>query len=188
VLLVLPWAVPSYVTALAWKGMFHRQFGAVNAILTALGAEPVSWFSHFATAFSANVATNVWLGFPFMMVVTLGALTGISREVLEAAEVDGASRWQRFWGVTLPLLKPTMLPAVVLGSIWTFNMFNVVFLVSGGEPDGSTDILVSDAYRWAFTRDAQYGYAAAYAVLIFLILAGGSRLLTRVGGAKEAQA
>ena len=188
VLLVLPWAVPSYVTALAWKGMFHRQFGAVNALLAAVGAEPVSWFSHFATAFSANVATNVWLGFPFMMVVTLGALTGIPREVLEAAEVDGATRWQRFWGVTVPLLKPTMLPAVVLGSIWTFNMFNVVFLVSGGEPDGSTDILVSDAYRWAFTRDAQYGYAAAYAVLIFLLLAGGSRLLSRVGGGKEAKA
>jgi len=183
VLLVLPWAVPSYVTALAWKGMFHRQFGAVNAVLVALGAEPVSWFSHFATAFAANVATNVWLGFPFMMVVTLGALTSIPREVLEAAEVDGATRWQRFWGVTLPLLRPSMLPAVVLGSVWTFNMFNVVFLVSGGEPDGSTDILVSDAYRWAFTRDAQYGYAAAYAVLIFVILAGGARLLSRVGGA-----
>ncbi len=186
VLLVLPWAVPSYVTALAWKGMFHRQFGAVNAVLGALGVEPVSWFSHFATAFAANVATNVWLGFPFMMVVTLGALTSISKEVLEAAEVDGATRWQRFWGVTVPLLRPTMLPAVVLGSVWTFNMFNVVFLVSGGEPDGTTDILVSDAYRWAFTRDAQYGYAAAYAVLIFLILAGGSRLLSRVGGAPEA--
>ncbi len=96
--------------------------------------------------------------------------------MLEAAEVDGATRWQRFWGVTLPLLKPTLLPAVVLGSVWTFNMFNVVFLVSGGEPDGTTDILVSEAYRWAFTRDAQYGYAAAYAVLIFLILAGGSRV------------
>jgi arabinogalactan oligomer/maltooligosaccharide transport system permease protein len=188
VLLVLPWAVPSYVTALAWKGMFHRQFGAVNAVLTALGAQPVSWFSHFATAFAANVATNVWLGFPFMMVVTLGALTSIPREVLEAAEVDGATRWQRFWGVTVPLLRPSMLPAVVLGSVWTFNMFNVVFLVSGGEPDGTTDILVSDAYRWAFTRDAQYGYAAAYAVLIFFILAGGSRLLSRVGGAKEAAA
>ena len=181
VLLVLPWAVPSYVTALAWKGMFHRQFGAINAILSWLGVQPVSWFSHFSTALAANVATNTWLGFPFMMVVTLGALTSIPREVLEAAEVDGATRWQRFRGVTVPLLKPTMLPAVVLGSVWTFNMFNVVFLVSGGEPDGTTDILVSDAYRWAFTRDAQYGYAAAYAVLIFLILAGGSRLLSRVG-------
>lgn len=188
VLLVLPWAVPSYVTALAWKGMFHRQFGAVNAVLGALGVQPVSWFSHFSTALAANVATNVWLGFPFMMVVTLGALTSIPKDVLEAAEVDGATRWQRFWGVTVPLLRPTMLPAVALGAVWTFNMFNVVFLVSGGEPDGTTDILVSDAYRWAFTRDAQYGYAAAYAVLIFGILAVGSRLLSRAGGGKEAAA
>ncbi|MEO5726631.1 MAG: sugar ABC transporter permease, partial [Byssovorax sp.] len=170
VLLVVPWAVPSYVTALVWKGMFHRQFGAVNALLALVGAPPVSWFSRFATAFTANVVTNAWLGFPFMMVVTLGALAAIPREVLEAAEVDGATPWQRFTRVTFPLLRPTLAPAVVLGAVWTFNMFNVVFLVSGGEPDGRTEILVSEAYRWAFTRENQYGYAAAYAVLIFLML------------------
>jgi arabinogalactan oligomer/maltooligosaccharide transport system permease protein len=187
VLLILPWAVPSYVTALAWKGMFHRQFGAVNAILRGVGLEPVSWFSHFSTAFAANVATNVWLGFPFMMVVVMGALTSIPRDVLEAADVDGATPWQRFRLVTLPLLRPALLPAVVLGAVWTFNMFNVVFLVSGGEPDGTTDILVSEAYRWAFTRDAQFGYAAAYAVLIFALLAAGSKLMAKkLGGAEEA--
>lgn len=177
VLLIVPWAVPSYVSALAWKGMFHRQLGAVNAVLGLFGVEPIAWFSQFATAFAANVATNVWLGFPFMMVVTLGALAAIPREVLEAAEVDGATRWQRFWHVTFPLLRPTLAPAVVLGAVWTFNMFNVVFLVSGGEPDGRTDILVSEAYRWAFTRQAQYGYASAYAVLIFFLLLLTTRLL-----------
>ena len=182
-LLVLPWAVPSYVTALAWKGMFHRQFGAVNALLALFGAPPVSWFAKFSTALTANVTTNVWLGFPFMMVVTLGALTSIPKEVMEAAEIDGATRWQRFWRVTLPLLRPALLPSVILGAIWTFNMFNVVFLVSGGEPDGKTDILVSDAYRWAFTRDAQYGYAAAYAVLIFGLLWLMTRAAARVGRA-----
>ena len=187
VLLILPWAVPSYVTALAWKGMFHRQFGAVNAILVALGAEPVSWFAKFSTAFTANVATNVWLGFPFMMVVVMGALTSIPKDVLEAAEVDGATRWQTFRLVTLPLLRPTLLPAVVLGSVWTFNMFNVVFLVSGGEPDGKTDILVSEAYRWAFARNAQFGYAAAYAVIIFGLLALMTRVLGRVGKGEEAK-
>ena len=188
VLLILPWAVPSYVTALAWKGMFHRQFGAVNAILVAVGAEPVSWFAKFSTAFTANVATNVWLGFPFMMVVVMGALTSIPKDVLEAAEVDGATRWQAFRLVTLPLLRPTLLPAVVLGSVWTFNMFNVVFLVSGGEPDGSTDILVSEAYRWAFARNAQFGYAAAYAVIIFGLLALMSRVLGKIGKDTEAKA
>jgi arabinogalactan oligomer / maltooligosaccharide transport system permease protein len=181
VLLIVPWAVPSYVTALAWRGMFSRQFGAVSALLELLGIEPFSWWARFPTAFAANVATNVWLGFPFMMVVTLGALTAVPREVLEAAEVDGASRWQRLTRVTIPIIVPNMLPAVLLGAIWTFNMFNVVFLVSGGEPDGTTDILVSEAYRWAFTRQAQYGYAAAYAVLIFLLLFFGSRLMARIG-------
>lgn len=173
VLLILPWAVPSYVTALAWKGMFHQQYGAINALL----GTQTSWFATFSGAFTANVSTNVWLGFPFMMVVVMGALTSIPKDVLEAAEVDGATRWQSFWLVTLPLLRPTLLPAVILGSVWTFNMFNVIFLVSGGEPDGTTDILVSEAYRWAFARNAQFGYAAAYAVIIFGLLVVMSRVL-----------
>jgi len=182
VLLILPWAVPNYVTALAWKGMFHRQFGAVRALTDTLGGalglelEPIAWFAQFSTAFTANLATNVWLGFPFMMVVAIAALTAVPRDVLEAAEVDGATRFQRFWKVTLPMVRPSLLPAVVLGAIWTFNMFNVVFLVSGGEPDGQTDILVTEAYRWAFTRQAQYGYAAAYSVLIFLLLFSATRV------------
>ncbi|HHH10549.1 MAG TPA: extracellular solute-binding protein, partial [Sorangium sp.] len=191
VLLIVPWAVPNYVTALAWKGMFHRQFGAVTALThtlndaVGLSLTPISWFSQFSTAFTANVATNVWLGFPFMMVVTMAAMTSVPHAVLEAAEVDGASRWQRFRLVTLPLLWPSMLPAAVLGAIWTFNMFNVVFLVSGGAPDGQTDILVSEAYRWAFTRQAQYGYAAAYAVLIFLLLFGVTKVPGWIAGRKQ---
>jgi arabinogalactan oligomer/maltooligosaccharide transport system permease protein len=171
VLLIVPWAVPNYITALIWKGMFHRQFGAINGILAALGITPISWFSRFWTAFIANVTTNVWLGFPFMMVVTLGALSRIPKELEEAAALDGATRWQRLRHVVLPLLGPALLPAAILGAVWTFNMFNIVFLVSGGEPDGATDILVSQAYRWAFTRGHRYGYAAAYGVLIFALLA-----------------
>lgn len=183
VLLIVPWAVPSYVTALAWKGMFHRQFGAVTGLILwlnrALGfdMEPIAWFSRFSTAFTANLATNIWLGFPFMMVVTLGALTAVPEDVLEAAKVDGATRWQRLRLVTLPMIRPSLAPAVIMGAIWTFNMFNVIYLVSGGEPDGTTEILVSEAYRWAFTREAQYGYAAAYSVLIFLLLSGVTRLI-----------
>jgi arabinogalactan oligomer/maltooligosaccharide transport system permease protein len=180
-LLIVPWAVPNYITALIWKGMFHRQFGAVNGLLAAIGITPISWFSKFTTAFAANVTTNVWLGFPFMMVVTLGALGRIPRELEEAAALDGATRWQRLRHITLPLLWPAMLPSVLLGAIWTFNMFNIVFLVSGGEPDGATEILVSQAYRWAFTRGHRYGYAAAYAVLIFIVLAIQTALARRAG-------
>ncbi|HVE12565.1 MAG TPA: extracellular solute-binding protein [Elusimicrobiota bacterium] len=170
ILLILPWAVPNYITALMWKGMFHRQFGALNGILVALGLHPISWFSRFSTAFAANVITNTWLGFPFMMVVCLGALQSIPQDLYEAAEVDGASAWTRFRRITLPLLRPALAPSIVLGIVWTFNMFNIIFLVSGGDPGGSTDILVSEAFRWAFQRNEQYGFAAAYSVLIFLIL------------------
>ena len=181
VLLILPWAVPNYITALIWKGMFNRQFGAINGLLEMVGVEPVSWFSKFSTAFTANLVTNTWLGFPFMMVVTLGALQAIPRDLEQAAEVDGASGWQRFRHVTLPLLKPALLPAVVLGSVWTFNMFNIIYLVSAGEPDASTEILISEAYKWAFSRGSRYGYAAAYSVLIFGVLLlyskGSNRLL-----------
>jgi arabinogalactan oligomer/maltooligosaccharide transport system permease protein len=179
VLLIVPWAVPNYITALIWKGMFHRQFGAINGMLVWLGLQPVSWFSQFSTAFCANLLTNVWLGFPFMMVVTLGALSRIPKELEEAAALDGASRWQRFRHVILPLLKPALMPSVLLGAVWTFNMFNIVFMVSEGEPDGSTNILVTDAYRWAFRRGHRYGYAAAYAVLIFAVLAIQSALSKR---------
>ena len=184
VLLILPWAVPNYITALIWKGMFHRQFGAINSLLEALGLQPVSWFSQFSTAFAANLVTNTWLGFPFMMVVTLGALQAIPRDLEQAAEVDGATGWQRFRHVTLPLLKPALLPAVVLGSVWTFNMFNIIYLVSGGEPDASTEILISEAYKWAFERGDRYGYAAAYSVLIFGVLLVYSRGTNHVMGRK----
>jgi arabinogalactan oligomer/maltooligosaccharide transport system permease protein len=184
VLLIIPWAVPNYITALIWKGMFHRQFGAINGLLGWMGLEPVSWMGSFTTAFAANLTTNTWLGFPFMMVVTLGALQSIPRDLEQAAEVDGATGWQRFRHVTLPLLMPALTPAVLLGSVWTFNMFNIIFLVSGGEPDGSTEILISEAYRWAFTRGHRYGYAAAYAVLIFGVLILWSRAANRLAGRK----
>ncbi|MEK7388386.1 MAG: extracellular solute-binding protein [Elusimicrobiota bacterium] len=187
VVLIVPWAVPNYITALIWKGMFHRQFGAVNGLLQALHLEPISWFTQFSTAFAANLVTNTWLGFPFMMVVCLGALQSIPAELYEAAEVDGATSWQKFRNITLPLLRPTLLPAVILGSVWTFNMFNIIYLVSGGEPGGATDILVSESYRWAFQRNEQYGFAAAYSVLIFLVLLTWSSFTKRLTrGAQDA--
>ncbi|MBI4817818.1 MAG: sugar ABC transporter permease [Deltaproteobacteria bacterium] len=169
VLLIVPWAIPNYITALIWKGMFHRQFGAINFLLDALGFEPVAWFQTFWPSFLTNLSTNTWLGFPFMMVVSLGSLQSIPADLYEAAEVDGSTRWQRFRYITLPLLKPALVPAIIVGTVWTFNMFNIIYLVSGGAPNGATDILITDAFRWAFERD-RYGYAAAYSTIIFLLL------------------
>ncbi|MCB9639457.1 MAG: sugar ABC transporter permease [Myxococcales bacterium] len=190
VLLILPWAIPNYITALIWKGMFNKEVGTINALLQAVGVEGVSWFTNTSTAFAANLATNTWLGFPFMMVVSLGALQSIPSDLYEAADVDGANRWQKFRYITLPLLKPALFPAVILGCIWTFNMFNIIYLVSGGEPAGSTDILITEAYRWAFQRlnaskAAAYGYAAAYSTIIFLILLVYSLTTNRLTKATE---
>jgi len=188
VLLILPWAVPSYITALVFKGLFNTQLGAINALLVSLGFSPVSWFDSFVPAFAANLSTNVWLGFPFMMVTIMGALQAIPSDLYEAARVDGAGPWRRFVSVTLPLVGPSLVPAVVLGTIWTFNMFNVVFLVSEGQPEGATDILVTEAYRWAFMRNGRYGYAAAYSLVIFGILLLYSALTKRLLAARFAEA
>ncbi len=187
VLLILPWAIPNYITALIWNGMFQGEYGAINGLLEMLGVGGVSWFSQWATAFTANVCTNTWLGFPFMMVVALGALESIPRDMYEAAEVDGASAWQRFWHITLPHLRPALAPAMVLGAIWTFNMFNVIYLVSDGQPGGSTNILVTQAYRWAFKRGERYGLASAYATIIFVILLAWTILGTRAHKAEASR-
>ncbi|MFZ9887507.1 MAG: extracellular solute-binding protein [Myxococcota bacterium] len=179
VLFILPWAVPNYITALIWKGMFHPEFGAINA---ALGLEGFSWMNSTWTAFMANLVTNTWLGFPFMMVTALGGLTAIPRDLYEAAELDGESPIKQLTSITLPLLRPVLAPAIVLGSVWTFNMFNIIYLVSGGQPGGGTDILITEAFRWAFERGqgGAFGYASAYSTLIFLMLLGYSVAANRV--------
>jgi len=172
VLLILPWAVPSYITALTWRGMFNIDYGAVNIILkNVFGLEPISWLIDPTNAFIATIITNVWLGIPFMMIIALGGLQSIPQELYEAASIDGASAWQQFKSITLPLLRPVMVPAITLGIVWTFNNINVVWLVSnGGQPGDQTHILVSFVYRAAFNL-YRYGYAAAFSFLIFLMLA-----------------
>ncbi len=119
-----------------------------------------------------------------MMVVSLGALQSIPGALYDAADVDGASAWQKFRHITLPLLKPALFPAIILGSIWTFNMFNVIYLVSGGGPDHSTEILITDAYR-AFAELNRYGLAAAYSVIIFVILFLYTVMTNRITKATE---
>jgi len=170
-LLILPWAVPQYITALTWRGLFHSEFGDINLMLTRwLHLPPVNWLKTLPGSFTACAVTNIWLGVPFMMIVALGGLQSIPRQLWEAADVDGASALRKFFHITLPLLKPVLIPAVVLGTIWTFNNLNVVWLVTnGGEPADQMHILVSYVYRSAFFL-YRYAYAAALSMIIFLIL------------------
>ena len=184
ILLILPWAIPNYITALVWRGMFHPQFGVINQFLQMFGLQPVAWFDGVFSAFMTGLVTNAWLSFPFMMVVILGALQSISKDMYEAAEVEGATRWQQFRSITLPLLRPTLVPSIILSVVWTFNMFNIIFLVSGGEPGGANEILITKAYKIAF-ENYQYAYAAAYSTVIFIILLVYGYFQTRMTRATE---
>ncbi len=169
-LLILPWAVPQYITALTWRGMFNSEYGAINLLLEQVVGVQITWLSTEWGAFSACLIANIWLGFPFMMIIALGGLQSIPDELYEAADIDGASSWLKFRNITMPLLKPVMVPAITLGVIWTFNNFNIVWLISnGGEPSDTTHILVSWVYKSAFTY-FRMGYAAAFSMIIFAIL------------------
>jgi arabinogalactan oligomer/maltooligosaccharide transport system permease protein len=185
VLLILPWAIPNYITALIWKGMFHQQFGVINQAIQMFGGAPIAWFDGVFSSFMTGLITNGWLSFPFMMVITLGALQSIPADLYEAATIDGADRWQQFRHVTLPSLKPTLIPAIIISVVWTFNMFNVIYLVSAGEPAGANEILITKSYKIAF-EEYRYGYAAAYSVVIFFILVFYGIFQTKMTRATEA--
>ncbi len=181
-ILLLPWAIPAYISVLVWRGMFDPNYGFINY---ALGTN-INWLGEFPYAFLAVLVTNVWLGFPFMMMIFLGGLQSIPKELYEAADIDGFTRWQKFRHITLPMLKPVITPAVLLGFIWTFNMFNVIYLMTGGGPQaagnfsaGQTDLLITFVYNKAF-KDWMFGYAAAYSVVIFLIILSFSVIYTRI--------
>jgi len=125
----------------------------------------------------AVCVTNIWLGVPFMMITLLGGLQGIPEELYEAAQIDGASKWRQFWSVTLPMLKPVAMVTVLLGIVWTFNMFNIIYLVTQDNPH--TDILATFAFKAFFVR-GEYGLACAYAVVILVCLAAFSLLYLKM--------
>jgi arabinogalactan oligomer/maltooligosaccharide transport system permease protein len=182
--LILPWAIPQVIAVLAWRGEFHFEFGFMNIMLTRIGLEPIKWLTDPFWNFSAMCVVNIWLGIPFMMVILLGGLQSISREYYEAAEIDGANSFQQFLHVTLPLLQPVLTPAIVLGTIWTFNNFNVPFFINQFELETS-DILVTALFRAAFQYN-RYGFSAAFAFVIFIILLLYSIFYIRAtGGLKE---
>lgn len=179
-LLIIPWAIPQVIAVLAWRGEFHFEYGYFNIILNSLGFMPIEWKASPIWNFVAMVMTNVWLGIPFMMVILLGAMQSISGEYYEAAEMDGASGVQQWRHITLPLIQPVLTPAVILGTIWTFNNFNVPYFINQNELETS-DILVTALFRAAFEYN-RYGFSAAFAFVIFLLLLLYSVVYIRVTG------
>jgi arabinogalactan oligomer / maltooligosaccharide transport system permease protein len=168
-ILLVPWAVPTFISALVWRYLYNVPNGFFDQVLRAIGIDGPAWLGDPTWAKVSVIGVNVWLGIPFMMVAILGGLQSIDTDLLDAAAVDGASNLRRFWDVTLPGLRPVAATVVLLGIIWTFNMFNPIFLITQGGPADSTQILVTYAYRY-FLDYQLYGTAAAYGVLILSIL------------------
>lgn len=183
-LLMVPWAVPSFVGAFAWLWMYNEKYGFFNLALQSMGLATVPWLGNSFWAMTSAIMVNVWIGIPFMMVTILGGLQSIPESLYEAARVDGASPWQQFVQITLPLLKPVASTATMLGIIWTFNMFNIVYLVTAGGPVHSTEILVTYAYREAF-RNWNLGVASTYGAVILSILVVLTLLYKRIVGSND---
>jgi len=179
-LFVIPWAMPPLVVATIWRNMYDQNSGAINLLLKELGFAgntdwlgttnpPIDFLSFLPLSYFAVLVANVWLGWPFMMVIATGALQSIPSDLYEAANMDGASRWQQFLDVTIPLLRPAMVPAIMYGTILTFNQFNVIYFISGGGPLGRTEILVTQAYKLVNPGNL-YGLAAAFSIMVFFVL------------------
>ncbi|MBS2770534.1 carbohydrate ABC transporter permease [Anoxybacteroides rupiense] len=173
---ILPWAVPAFVTILIFAGMFNESFGAVNqTILASLGLPAIDWMTNPFWTKVALIFIQTWLGFPFIFAMTTGVLQSIPSELYEAATVDGATAWQKFTKITLPLVLYTVAPILITQYTFNFNNFNIIYLFNGGGPAvsgqnaGATDILISWIYSLTMTS-AQYSKAAAVTLLLSLVV------------------
>ena len=174
-LLILPYAMPSFAMLLVWRDMFNTDFGLINNVF---GLD-VDWFGNAWSARAAVILIQLWLGFSYMFLVATGALQAIPRELIEAGSIDGATPWQAFRRITLPLLMVALTPLLIASFAFNFNNFNAIYLATEGGPFppdnpsvGATDLLITYTYRLAFgAAGARYGYAAAISIFVFLLVA-----------------
>lgn len=219
VLMIIPYALPAFIMILVWRGMLNQHFGIINEmIVSAAGAiddainyiakhvfntsavlfgdvAKIPWLIDGTMAKISILLLNLWLGYPYMMLISLGALQSIPTSLYEAARVDGASWWQQFWKITLPLLLMPLAPLLVGAFAFNFNNFTLIWLLTEGRPAiagaatpaGQTDILISYTYRLAFegARGNQFGLAAAVSVMIFVVIATISAINFRMTGTLE---
>ncbi|MHB6906955.1 carbohydrate ABC transporter permease [Streptomyces sp. DB-54] len=170
--LILPWAIPAFISVFTWRMLYNEKNGILNKLLTGGGIDAVPWLNDPTWAKLSVIAVNVWLGVPFMLVALLGGLQSIPGELYEAAEMDGAGAWQRFRHITVPGLRAVSGTVLLLSTIWTFNMFPVIFLLTRGGPGDATEILVTYAYRLSFVDSPRnFSASATWGVVILALLA-----------------
>jgi len=168
---LLPWVVPGVVVALIWEYLYQPNYGVVNDLLFRLGwlTHRVAWLSDPNLAMPAVIGTNVWRGVPFFAIMLLAGLQAIPDELYEAARVDGASVTQRFWHITLPLLRPIIVVATATRIIWTFNYADLIFVMTNGGPANATQITSTYTLLQAYSN-LDFGYAATLSVVLLLIM------------------
>jgi arabinogalactan oligomer / maltooligosaccharide transport system permease protein len=179
-LLIIPYTVPALITILIWRGMLNPELGVIDRTLEGLFGWAPPWFSDGGWAKVAILLINLWLSYPYFMLICSGALQSIPEDIYAAAQVDGASPWQQFWRITLPLLLVAVGPLLVASFTFNFNNFNLIYLFNAGGPPmagtptpaGHTDILISYVYNLAFagSRGVNYGFASAITIIIFFIV------------------
>jgi multiple sugar transport system permease protein len=170
-LLLVPWVVPDVATALIWKWLYADEFGVINFLLSKSGiiSQPVLWLADPNLALPSVILVQVWKLTPVMFIVLLAALQNVPKELYESAMIDGAGPFQRLWHVTLPLIRSTSVIITLLASIWTFQAFDLVYLLTGGGPADATKILPTLIYEKAFWA-SDLGYAAAIGMLMLVCL------------------
>ncbi|WP_026886769.1 carbohydrate ABC transporter permease [Clostridium beijerinckii] len=189
-LLVIPWALPGAITIISFKGLFNSQYGAINNILMQfhLINDPISWLTTPIAARVAVIIVNLWLGFPYMMNICIGALTAIPDTYYEAANIDGASRWQKFKKITLPSLASVSYPLLISSFAFNFNNFNAAYLLTEGGPAkagssfaGWTDIIGSATFKMSVDK-GNFGLGAAMSILLFVIIGTLSLINMKISG------
>ena len=170
-LVLVGYMMPMSVTALLGKNMFLLDGGVINDVLMKLHlvSAPIDWLVNGGTALGAVIAVNCWVGIPFNMLLLTSGLTGIPDDIYESASIDGANKFQRFLHITLPLMKPAMLSVLMLGFIYTFKAFDLMFIMTAGGPFNSTDVLGTYAYSKAFTQ-YEFSQGSTIAMILFACL------------------
>lgn len=171
VLTMPPWIVPMAIGIFMWGWMYNGQFGMISGVLqnVHLVSGPVAFLAYGSSAFWATIVTDVWIGVPLVTLYLLAAMQAIPEDLYEAAWTDGAGRWYRFRRITLPLLLPSMITMSMISLIFTFNSFDIIWILTKGGPSGSTTTMIIDTYKTAI-GSYKYGEGAARAVLICLFL------------------
>ncbi len=170
-LIMPPWVIPIAIGCIGWLWLYNGQFGFLSGMGQRLGllGGPFEFLAYKNSAFYAAIVTDVWVGTPMVSLFFLAAMQGVSRDLYEAAWVDGASRWYRFRRITIPQIMPVIVSMALLSAIWTFNSFDIIYILTQGGPRGGTTTMIIDTYKTAI-GNYKFGEGATRAVAIVVIL------------------